>query len=146
VNTSDAIASASLFVAFVALAVACYAILRANKTTSAATLVSLNEGFRSAWGRFFTAKEEQKTAELAELLNLFEIACAIRLEGSVSGNSAELLREYLDNVLRLLTGNSYICQQVGPLLQNEATFIFIRKFLKDSRSRPDVMIPLEWYQ
>jgi len=145
-NTSDAIASASLLIASVALVVACYAVSRANRTTSAATLVTLNEGFRSAWGRFFSAKDEQKTAELAELLNLFEIACAIRQEGSVSGNSAELLREYLDNVLRLLTSNAYICQQVGPLLQNEATFVFVRRFLKESRSRPEVTIPLEWYQ
>jgi hypothetical protein len=145
-NTSDIIASASLVVAFVALAVAWHAILRGNKTTSAATLVSLNEGFRSAWGRFFLAKEEQKAAELAELLNLFEIACAIRQEGSVSGNAAELLQEYLDNVLRLLTGNTYICQQVVPLLQNERTFVFIKRFLKDSRPLTEVTIPLEWYQ
>ena len=145
-NTSDIIASASLLVAFIALGIACYAISRANRTTSAATLVSLNEGFRSAWSRFLSAKEEQKTAELAELLNLFEIACAIRQEGSVSGNSAELLREYLDNVLRLLTSNAYICQQVRPLLQDEATFMFVRRFLKEGRSRPGVTIPLEWYQ
>jgi hypothetical protein len=132
VSTSDTIAAASLFVTFVALGVAWYAVWRANRTTSAATLVTLNEGFRSAWGRFFSANEQQKTAELAELLNLFEIACAIRQEGSVSGNSAELLREYLDDVLRLLTGNAYICERVGPLLQNEATFIFVRRFLKDN--------------
>jgi hypothetical protein len=132
-------------VACFALAVACYAILRANKTTSAATLVTLNEGFRSAWGRFFLAEGEQKALELAELLNLFEIACAIREERSVSGNSAELLREYLDDVLRLLTGNTYICQQVGPLLQDERTFIFIKRFLK-ARSHPRVTIPVEWYQ
>jgi hypothetical protein len=145
-NTSDIIASGSLLVAFIALGISYYAISRANRTTSAATLVSLNEGFRSAWSRFLSAKKEQQEVELAELLNLFEIACAIRQEGSVSGNSAELLREYLDNVLRLLIGNSYICEQAGRLLQDETTFIFVRRFLKERRSRPGVTIPLEWYQ
>jgi hypothetical protein len=64
----------------------------------------------------------------------------------VSGNSAELLREYLDNVLRLLTSNAHICVQVEPLLQDKTTFIFVKRFLKVNRSRPDVTIPLAWYQ
>lgn len=110
-NTSDAIATASLAVAFCALAVAWYAIKRANKTTSAATMVTLNEGFRSAWGRFLAAEGNQRETELAELLNLFEIASAIWLEGSVSGHSAELMGEYLDNVLRMLTND--------PLARND---------------------------
>ena len=110
-------------------------------------MVTLNEGFRNAWQRFFSAKDElEKTTELAELLNLFEIACAIRQEGSVSGNSAELLREYLDSVLGLLTSNSYICEKAGALLQGDTTFIFVRRFLKEKRSRPGVVIPIEWYQ
>lgn len=145
-STSDAIASVSLVIAFVALAVAWYAIRRANRTTSAATMVTLNEGFRSAWGRFFSAREEQKTAELAELLNLFEIACAIRQEGSVSGNSAVLLQEYLRNVLRLLGETPNISSQVTPLLQDNSTFSFVRRFLREEQPRRDAVIPVEWYQ
>ena len=84
-NAPDAVAATSLLVGCVALGVGFYAVNRANKTTSAATMVTLNEGFRTAWGRFLSASEQQKTTELADLLNLFEIACAVWQEGSVSG-------------------------------------------------------------
>ena len=145
-GTSDVIASASLIVATGALIVAWYAIRRANKTTSAATMVTLNEGFRSAWARFFSAEGEQQITELAELLNLFEIACAIRLEGSLSGNSARLISEYLDNALGALASNDYARAQVNPLLQNANTFVFIKRFLKVKRTTLSVTIPPEWYE
>jgi hypothetical protein len=78
VSSSDWIAAASLGIALVALVVSWLGIWRANRTTSAATLVTLKEGFRQAWSRFFDAQDEaEKYYELAELLNLFEIACAI---------------------------------------------------------------------
>lgn len=48
---SDLIALASLAVAAVALLISVYAIIRANATASAATFVTLNEGFRQAWER-----------------------------------------------------------------------------------------------
>jgi hypothetical protein len=147
VSGSDTIAFASLLVACVALGVAWFAIKRANKTTSAATMVTLNEGFRSAWDRFFLATGEQKTAELAELLNLLEIACAVRQEGSLSGNSVKLLDEYLKSVLRMLTSNAYICDQVELLLlQDKTTFIFIKHFLSANGSSLNVTIPVKWYQ
>jgi hypothetical protein len=139
-------ACASLAVAIVALVIAWYAIKRANKTTSAATMVTLNEGFRSAWTRFFAAEGADRETELAELLNLFEIACAICLEGSLSGNSAVLIREYLNNVLRMLAGNDYARTHVDPLLQDANTFIFIKRFLKSKRSGLSVTIPPEWYE
>lgn len=145
-NTSDAIASASLLVAFVALLVAWYAIGRANKTTSAATLVALNEGFRNGWVRYVSANEELKTPELAELLNLLEIACALFQEGSVSGNSAGLLREYLNGALRILAADVATSARIGALLQDTSTFSFIRRFLKLNHSVPHVTIPIAWYQ
>src|ERR1035438_3224880 len=96
-NASDCIAVASLGVSLVALYIAFYAVRRANKTTSAATFIALNESFRQAWERFFAAQdEEQKHYELAELINLYEIACAIYLEKSLTGNSRKLEKEYLN--------------------------------------------------
>lgn len=144
--TPDAIAAASLVVAFVALGVAWYAIRRANKTTSASTMVTLNEGFRSAWSRFFATPETQREIELAELLNLLEIACAVRLEGSLSGNSAVLMSEYLENVLLLLLKDPYSQEHVPPLLQNAETFVFIRQFLKIRKNSLSVTVPAEWYE
>ena len=133
-------------VASVALSVAWYAIKRANKTTSASTMVTLNEGFRSAWSRFFAASGTQQEIELAELLNLLEIACAIRLEGSLSGHSATLMSEYLENVLLLLVKDTYSREHIPPLLQNADTFIFIKRFLKLRKDTLSVTVPNEWYE
>lgn len=123
-----------------------YAIMRANKTTSAATMVSLSEAFRNAWVRLFQAQGDEKEVELAELLNLFEIACAISLEGSLSGNSAVIINEYLQNALLLLAQNEYAELHVGALLQSESTFVFIRGFLKIKRPALSVTIPAQWYE
>jgi hypothetical protein len=148
VSTSDWIALAALVVAFAALGVSVYAIARANATTSAATFVTLNEGFRQAWERCLqpAAGQGAQNNGLAELLNLLEIACGIYLEGSVSGNSRKLIAEYLNSVLSLLTNNPGLNSQVPPLLQTEETFIFIKKFLRKKRSALSVTIPPEWYE
>ncbi len=145
-SLSDKLAGASLLVGIVAFILAFYAILRANKTSSAATMVALNEGFRAAWARFLGAKPTEQENELAELLNLFEIACAIRVEGSLSGNSAILISEYLDNVLRLLISNDYTKAHTLPLIQDETTFLFIKKYLRMKAHSLSITIPLEWYQ
>jgi hypothetical protein len=147
-SSSDWIAAASLGIALVALVVSWFGIWRANRTTSAATLVTLNEGFRQAWTRFFDAQDEpKKYYELAELLNLFEIACAVYLEKSLSGNARTLMSEYLENVLQHLVRNEYTKEQVGFLLQSATTFIFIRKFM-DRKANPmlSVTIPPHWYE
>ena len=137
---------ASLVVAFSALLVAWYAIARANKTTSAATMVALNESFRSAWSRFFQVPDSEKPIELAELLNVLEIACAVCLEGSLSGNSKMLMSEYLNNILRMLAKDEFTRANVGPLLQDASTFIFIRKFLGEKRRTLSVVNPPQWFE
>jgi len=147
VTTSDLIALASLAVAAVALLISVYAIIRANATASAATLVTLNEGFRQAWERCLRRQDDDATNyELAELLNLLEIACAIYLEKSLSGNSRKLIFEYLDSVLSLLIKNSSLNDRVPRLLQTDKTFIFIKRFLKKKRSTLSVTIPPDWYE
>jgi hypothetical protein len=148
VSTSDWIALASLVVAFAALGISVYAIVRANATTSSATLVTLNEGFRQAWERCLQPRADPNTLnyDIAELLNLLEIACAIYLEGSVSGNSRKLIVEYLDSILSVLIGNSLLNDRVPPLLQTDKTFIFVKKFLRKKRATLSVTIPPEWYE
>ena len=90
--------------------------------------------------------EDATNYELAELLNLLEIACAIYLEKSLSGNSRKLIFEYLDSVLSLLIKNSSLNDRVPRLLQTEKTFIFIKRSLKKKRSTLSVTIPPEWYE
>jgi hypothetical protein len=145
-SISDGLAAASLAVAVVALSVAWYAIVRANKTTSASTLVTLNEGFRQAWGRFLTAYPDTRNYELAELLNLCEIACAVYLEKSLSGNSRKLMFEYLDGIFQILVKNEYSNEHVPPLLQSKTTFVFIKQFLRTKPRPLSVTIPPRWYE
>lgn len=146
-NTSDWLAAASLAVSVVALSIAFYAIRRANKTTSAATFVALNESFRQAWVRFFAAQEEEeKHYELAELMNLFEIACAIYLEKSLTGNSRKLEEGYINSVLKALVKSDYAKAKVPRLLEDEGTFEFVRLFLKEKPSFLSVTVPPEWYR
>jgi hypothetical protein len=130
VSTSDWTAAASLGVSLVALVVSLYAIQRANKTASAATLVTLNEGFRQAWTRFLNSREDEKSYELAELMNLFEIACAIYVERSLTGNSRELMFEYIDGVLNVLVKNTYTNENVAKLLQSKTNLHLYKKIPK----------------
>ena len=145
---SDWIATASLGVAAAALAISIYAILRANMTTSAATLITLNEGFRQAWERCLQAFSEPATTNdsLADLLNLLEIACAIYLEKSLTGNSRKLMSDYLRSTLSLLIKTPVINDRAFLLLQTEETFIFIKKFLKERPLVLSVTIPPKWYE
>lgn len=147
VSTSDWLALASLLVAAAALGVAVYAIVRANATASAATLVTLNEGFRQGWVRCLSPdlSDDLLDYELAELLNLFEIACAIYLDRSLSGNSRGLAAEYLKSALSLLTGQQPLNAKALRLLQDKTTFIFIKKFLNQKPAIISIL-PKEWYE
>ncbi len=140
---SDLIALASLIVALAALAVSIYAISRANKTTSAATLVTLNEGFRQAWDRYLQA---QTIDNLAELLNLLEIACGMFMERSLTGNSRKLAGEYIKSVLSILRSNTAVSEQAVQLLQTRDTFTFIKQFMKEKPATLSVVFPPAWYQ
>jgi hypothetical protein len=144
---SDWVAIASLIVTTIALFIAIFGINRANKTTSAATLVALNEGFRQGWVRFLNTDEhEQKHYELAELMNLFEIACAIYLEKSLTGNSRRLEKEYLNTFLKALITSDYARTEVPGLLEDEGTFEFVKLFLDERIKFPSVTVPVEWYR
>lgn len=142
-SPSDLIALASLFVALAALAISIYAISRANRTASAATLVTLNEGFRQAWDRYLQARTID---DLAELLNLLEIACAMFIERSLTGNSRILAREYIKNVLSILARNPEVSEQAVQLLQTPDTFRFIKRFMKERPAGLSVVMPPAWYQ
>ena len=146
-TNSDWPAAISLLVALAALGVAWFGIRRSNKTTSAATLVTLNEGFRQAWMRFFESDPDDKKFNLAELLNLFEIACAIYLEKSLTGNSRQIMFEYIDSVLKLLLKDDANRQVVeDQLIESPTTFIYIKQFFKYKKGALSVTVPPQWYE
>lgn len=151
-SSSDWIALASLGVSLVALLIAVYGIRRANKTAAAAAFVTLSEAFRQGWERYLKAigspDDDPAATELGELLNLFEIACAMHCEGSLDGNVRTLAEEYMDGILRTLVKSEETKSRVTTaLLQSKTTFIFIKRFLDEKRPETlSITIPPEWYQ
>lgn len=125
------VALASLSVSVVSIFVAWYAICRSNKNSSAATLVTLYEGFRQAWQRFLDAKDDDKERQyqLSELMNLAELACAIHSERSFVGVSRELVEDYLQSSLSLLVNNEDVRNRIPAMFRSPDTFKYIRRFL-----------------
>jgi hypothetical protein len=121
---------ASIVASIAALWLAWYGIRRANRTSSAATLVTLNESFRQGWIRYLEASDQaKKNYQLAELLNLHEIACAVFLENSLTGNSKKLMGDYLNRAIKIIKDNKEAYDYVkAELVQSTSTFEFIRKF------------------
>lgn len=134
-NPSDWIAIGSGAVSLIALCVALYAIRRSNRNSSVATLVTLNDGFRQAWQRFFAAPEAAKDHEFFELVNLLEIACGIHCERSLFGISRELSREYVEHVLLLMEGNAALRARLEAAIHAPTTFKYIRRFRAEMRRR-----------
>lgn len=144
-SLADTIALVSLLVTLVALVVSGFAIVRANNTISGSTIIALSEAFRQAWDRYLNAKPDQKSYELAELMNLLEIACAIYDEWSLSGNARRLMFDYLQRNLSALVKHEQINAEIEKLLQDKETFFFIKKFLRKNGAELK-QIPVAWYQ
>jgi hypothetical protein len=137
---------ASLFISLLALCVAGYAIYKGNRNSSVATLVTLFEASRQAWQRFLSAETEDiKWYELAELMNLLEIASAILNEKSFAGASKDLLRDYLNEVVSLLRNDQYASSAIERMFSAPTTFEHIRKFY-NAKSALSVTKPKQWFQ
>ncbi|HZP04785.1 MAG TPA: hypothetical protein VFB43_07790 [Terracidiphilus sp.] len=147
-SSSDQIALASGVVSAIALIVAVYAIFKGNRNSSVATLISLSESCRSAWNRFLAATtDDDRTYELAELMNTLEIAAAILNEDSLAGVSKTLLRAYLEQVLTLLRNNAFASAQIEQMLSVPDTFECIQKFYRAPQDAlPSITRPKRWFQ
>jgi hypothetical protein len=125
------VALASLAGSVLSIVVASWAISRSNKNSSAATLVTLYEGFRQAWQRFLDAKEDDRARQyqLSELMNLAELACAIYSERSFVGVTRVLVQDYLQSALSLLSDNEDVRKRIPAMFNSPETFKYIRWFL-----------------
>jgi hypothetical protein len=150
------VAVASLVAAIVSVYVAVRAIRRSGKNASAAMLVTLSEAFRGGWERVIASikdlqkgpdAEDTRYKTFSELLNLFEIACAIMNEESIEGFSKQIIHKYLVDSLGLIVGNDYARTQIPHMLTDETTFEHIKAFIKSLRNQPlRYIIPVEWYE
>ncbi len=139
-GASDLAAWASLAVSLIALAVAFLAIRRGDNNSSAALLVTFNENFRSSWQRILHSDESDRQFELAELMNLVEIACLIQREKSIHGRAAKLLDDYIKQAVGHVLHNQSLASEIPSLFQDETTFENITYFLSqhsDIRSKFD---------
>lgn len=113
-----------------------YGVYRGNRNSSAASLIDLNEAWRQAWERYLSAEgEEAKQYQFAELLNILEISCALKIKRVFTGISRELLTEYLDSSLTLLNGNNDAKYRMGNLTQCPNTFKYVARYLKMIQNR-----------
>jgi len=128
------VAIVSLLVALGAFGIAWFAAQRSDRNASAATLVTLNEGFRQGWRRYLDeTASDRRNYELAELVNLFEIACATYLDKAIHGHSRELLEDYLCRTLTLIAENTDARQQVVEMTEAPTTFKYLALFLSHMR-------------
>lgn len=124
----------ALVVSGAALSIAVFTVWRTDRNSSAATLVSLYEAMRAAWGRYFQAeKPEQINFEFAELINLIELACAVYLDAAVHGAMREMLEEYLIEVLDLLRADGEARNRMVDLMERPNTYKYLKRFLVKMR-------------
>jgi hypothetical protein len=129
------LSAASLIVAFVALLVAVVAMKRSDRNASGATLVTLYEAFRQGWARFQSEGDAERSRyEMAELMNTFEIACAIHQDRSIHGHSRELLEEYLCDTLSKFANDTEAVGCIRAMMDGPTTFKFLARFY-DEMSR-----------
>ncbi len=157
-SRGDLIAIWSLIGGFTAVLIAILTLRRGNKNSSVASMIPLNAEIRDMWDEYiasftsldFTtsleleALEREISTKLERLLNVLELAAAIEVEGTLSGVSRVLMRDYLSRMLDIIISDDYTNARVSELLQDDSTFIFIRRFLKKSAPLSAVLPP-DWY-
>jgi hypothetical protein len=149
VSTADKLALLSLvvgivalFVAAVSLVVAVYAIRKGNRNSSVATLVTITEAAREAWKRFLNAENDNDRGyELAELMNILEVGCAMVNERSLAGVSKDLLKELFKQELAHIDGNEYARGQIKTMMSEPHTFEQISRFKERLHDTPRL-----WYR
>lgn len=154
----DVIALWSLILGVLAIIVAIFTLRRGNKNSSVASMIPLNAEIRNTWDEFidsFQTMDFSSPAEFVEfernirnklerLMNVLEIAAAIEVEGTLSGVSQDLMSDYLRRILDDIISDDYTNAKVSDLLQDETTYIYIRRFLKKNTPLSTVLPP-QWY-
>jgi len=77
-------------------------------------------------------------------MNRLEMASAICVERSLFGISRTLVRNYVRDVLHVIVMNDYVCTEAGKLLQDDATFKYMRWFM-EIEPAGRITTPPGWY-
>lgn len=157
-SRGDIISLSSLIAGTLAILVAVSTLHRGNLNASVASMIPLNAEIRDMYEQYIAAfsniqfttalelesLEREITTKLERLMNVLELAAAIEVEGTLSGISRVLMRDYLRRMLDILISDGYTNSKVSDLLQDENTYIFIRRFLRQ-KDRVSAVLPPNWY-
>lgn len=116
-----------------ALVVALWQLSLSKRSGSVTALVALHDALRECWTDYLTAPPEKRALAFGDLCNTIEIACAAFGDKVFFAESQRILESYLLRSLKLIEGNAMALQDFLDLLQEPATFINIRRFLKKRR-------------
>jgi len=145
-------------IGLLAVVIAILTLRRGNNNSSVATMIPLNAEIRQMWSEYddtlsninfkndaeLAALDDKITVQLQNLMNVLEIAAAIEVEGTLSGVSRILMRDYLEQMLMIIIRDDYTNAKVSELLQDETTYIFIRRFLKKTVPSNSILPP-QWF-
>jgi hypothetical protein len=157
-SRSDSLALWALLAGIVGIAVAVHTLMRGNRNSSVASMIPLNAEIRDMYDAyvdsFSSARfhmqieleilERKITTRLEKLMNVLEMSAAIQIEGTFSGVSRVLMRDYLQRILEDLLIDDYTSNNVSRLLQDQQTYIYIRRFLR-RKARLSITLPPEWF-
>ncbi len=80
------------------------------------------------------------------MLNLFETACALYFEKSLTGKSRYLMHEYMKSLLKEFADHSIVDAEIVTLLQDKSTYAHVKRFINDKAATVSVVVPPKWYQ
>lgn len=96
--------------------------------------MTLYEAFRQGWSRFQNETDPDRSRyEMAELMNTFEIACAIHQDKSIHGHSREVLEEYLCDTISKFARDDDAAQCIRAMRDGPSTFKFLALFQDEMR-------------
>lgn len=123
-------------IALVALYIARNALKNADRDSSAALVVALQDAISVGWRRFLTTMETAwKDYEFAELMNIFETAASVHQEGALQGNAKKMVYLHLCNSLELISGNDDARRRIAALREAPVTFEYLIDFVREARKR-----------
>lgn len=152
-SRADIIALVTLFFALIGIVVAWRTLwcsnLNASVATSSALMADIQTSLNEYIGSIPDSQPNEKqlslmTEKLEVLMNRLELASAVCVERSLYGISLTLVRNYVRDVLKLVVKDQYVCSEAGKLLQDEATFKYIRWFMGIA-PRGSITVPDGWY-
>jgi hypothetical protein len=126
----------SLVIALTALVFARSALRNADRNSSAALVVALQDAISVGWRRFLTTAEAfWKDYEFAELMNVFETAASVHQEGALQGNAKKMVEAHLCNSLELISRNEEAKSRIAKLREAPETFRHLIDFVNEVKKR-----------